>query len=153
PDQARERRRAERAAVRRLEHVHADEGERPGCRDQGHDPPPGRARELERRRADRDDRADGRAADVLAVEPRAAGSGPAHADRERDQALMSNGLAPIQSALLPVDVRKAGPNAERRYQTALAFESILVQQLTQSLGSTLESAGGAGADGDTADAA
>ena len=52
---------------------------------------------------------------------------------------MSNGLPPIQSALLPEDVRKAGPKAERMYQTALAFESVLIRQLTQSLGSTLES--------------
>jgi Rod binding domain-containing protein len=65
---------------------------------------------------------------------------------------MSNVLPPIQSALLPKDVRKAGPKAERIYQTALAFESVLIQQLTKSLGSTL--AGGTGApDNDTADAA
>jgi len=65
---------------------------------------------------------------------------------------MSNGLPPIQSALLPEDVRKAGPNAQRVYQTALAFESVLIQQLTESLGTTL--AGGTGAsDDDTADAA
>jgi len=72
---------------------------------------------------------------------------------------MSTGLPPIQSALLPEDVRKAGPKAERLYQTALAFENVLVDQLTQSLGSTLDSTGGSatsdGSDdgGDTTDAA
>ena len=71
---------------------------------------------------------------------------------------MSDGLPPIQSALLPEDVRKAGPTAERLYQTAHSFESVLVDQLTQSLGSTLDSSGGSdGSDGsddgsDTTDA-
>jgi Rod binding domain-containing protein len=72
---------------------------------------------------------------------------------------MSTGVPPIQSALLPEDVRKAGPKAERLYETALSFEGVLVDQLTQSLGSTLDSAGSSdGSDGsddgeDTTDAA
>jgi Rod binding domain-containing protein len=57
---------------------------------------------------------------------------------------MPSSLPPISSALLPEDVRKAGPKAERVYQTALAFENVLVDQLTRSLGSTLTSTGGAG---------
>ena len=36
---------------------------------------------------------------------------------------------------------KAGSKAQGIYQTALAFESLLIQQLTQSLGSALGSAG------------
>jgi Rod binding domain-containing protein len=70
---------------------------------------------------------------------------------------MTTGVPPIQSALLPEDVRKAGPKAERLYQTALSFESVLVDQLTQSLGSTLDSTGSSdssdGDGGDTTDAA
>ena len=67
---------------------------------------------------------------------------------------MPNGLPPISSAILPDDVRKAGPKAERVYQTALAFENVLIDQLTQSLGSTLTSTGGAGgSDDDSTDAA
>jgi Rod binding domain-containing protein len=55
---------------------------------------------------------------------------------------MSSGLPPIDASLLPADVRKAGPKAERAYQSALAFENVLIDQLTQSLGSTLSSAAG-----------
>ena len=51
------------------------------------------------------------------------------------------GLPPIDAALLPPDVRKAGPKAEQTYQTALAFESVLTQQLTQSLASTVTDTG------------
>jgi Rod binding domain-containing protein len=51
------------------------------------------------------------------------------------------GLPPIDAALLPPDVRKAGPKAEQAYQTALAFESVLTQQLTQSLASTVSDTG------------
>ena len=61
---------------------------------------------------------------------------------------MTDGLPPIQSPLVPEDVRKAGPKAERLYQSALAFESVLIEQLTQSLSSTLESDGGAGTSDD-----
>ena len=51
------------------------------------------------------------------------------------------GLPPIDAALLPADVRKAGPKAERTYQTALAFESVLTRELTQSLASTATDTG------------
>jgi Rod binding domain-containing protein len=63
------------------------------------------------------------------------------------------GLPPLDSALLPVDVRKAGPKAEQTYETALSFESVLTEQLTQSLTSTLtgSSTGSDGSDNDGSD--
>ena len=57
---------------------------------------------------------------------------------------MSDGLPPIDASRVPRDVRDAGPKAERVYGTALAFESVLLQELTQSLGSTLGAAGSTG---------
>jgi Rod binding domain-containing protein len=60
-----------------------------------------------------------------------------------------SGLPPIDSALLPADVRKAGPKAEQAYESALSFESVLTEQLTQSLTPTLTgSATGDGSDDD-----
>lgn len=61
------------------------------------------------------------------------------------------GLPPIDAAQLPADVRKAGPKAEQTYETALAFESVLTQQLTQSLASTLETSAGGADDSDDSD--
>jgi len=63
------------------------------------------------------------------------------------------GLPPIDSALLPADVRKAGPKAEQTYESALSFESVLTEQLTQSLTSTLtgSAAGSDGSDDDGSD--
>src|SRR5262249_51567346 len=114
---------------------------------------PGRARELEHGRRDRRRAADGRPADLLPVEPRAAGAGPAHADRQRAQALMAEGLPPVDTALLPADVREAGPQARRNYATALAFERVLTEELAQPLASTMSSGPGDGPDGDAPDAA
>jgi Rod binding domain-containing protein len=67
---------------------------------------------------------------------------------------MTDGLSlpPVDATVLPADVRKAGPKAEQSYRAALAFENVLIDQLTQSLGSTLEGDGGADDDG-SADAA
>ena len=59
-----------------------------------------------------------------------------------------DGLPPIDAALLPADVRKAGPKAEQSYETALAFESVLTQQLTQSLATTVTDSGDDEDDGD-----
>jgi Rod binding domain-containing protein len=56
------------------------------------------------------------------------------------------GLPPIDAALLPADVRRAGPKAEQAYETALSFESVLTDQLTQSLTSALAGSG-SGTDG------
>jgi Rod binding domain-containing protein len=49
-------------------------------------------------------------------------------------------------APLPADVRAAGPGAQQEYRAALAFERVLLAQLTESLQSTAGSAeeGGAG---------
>jgi Rod binding domain-containing protein len=54
--------------------------------------------------------------------------------------------SPIDAAQLPADVRKAGPKAEQLYQTAVGFEQVLLQQLTQELQATTGS-GGSSLDG------
>lgn len=48
-------------------------------------------------------------------------------------------IDPIDTSLLPPDVRKAGPAAERLYAGALAFEQQLTQQLAQSLADSADS--------------
>jgi hypothetical protein len=60
---------------------------------------------------------------------------------------MSSALPPIDSALLPADVRKAGPRAEKLYETALSFEGMLDEQLAQSLTATLQPSEGDSSDG------
>jgi Rod binding domain-containing protein len=45
----------------------------------------------------------------------------------------SSSLPPVDQAQLPADVQKAGPQARRLYATALGFEQMLVEQLTQQL--------------------
>ena len=62
--------------------------------------------------------------------------------------MTSPGLPPIDQSLLPADVRAGGTKSVQLYETALAFESVLDQQLTQALTDTLQPA-----DGSTADAA
>jgi Rod binding domain-containing protein len=42
-------------------------------------------------------------------------------------------VAPVDQAQLPADVQKAGPQARQLYATALSFEQMLVEQLTQQL--------------------
>ena len=42
-------------------------------------------------------------------------------------------IDPIDTSLLPPDVRKAGPAAQQLYAGALAFEQQLTEQLAQSL--------------------
>ena len=49
-------------------------------------------------------------------------------------------LPPIDTNLLPVDVRSAGPEATQLYSAALQFERMLVEQLTSQLSSTVEAA-------------
>jgi Rod binding domain-containing protein len=64
----------------------------------------------------------------------------------------STGIAPIDAAQLPADVRKAGPKAERLYETALAFEQTLLQQLTGELSASTGGLGSSdGGDGDGSD--
>jgi hypothetical protein len=48
---------------------------------------------------------------------------------------MTVGLPPIDRAALPADVRSATPERRDAYTAALGFERLLVQQLTESLGS------------------
>jgi Rod binding domain-containing protein len=53
-------------------------------------------------------------------------------------------LAP--GTVLPADVRAAGPDAQQEYRTALAFERVLIGQLTKAMQATIggeDDAGGA----------
>lgn len=66
------------------------------------------------------------------------------------------GLPPIDQSLLPPDVRNGSPAAQKAYATGLAFEQVLVDQLSQELtqsvgadGSTDASSGGSSSDGVT----
>ena len=53
-------------------------------------------------------------------------------------------LAP--GTVLPADVRNAGPGAQQEYRTALAFERVLISQLTKAMQATVggEDGGSAG---------
>ena len=44
-------------------------------------------------------------------------------------------LAP--GTVLPADVRAAGPGAQQEYRTALAFERVLISQLTKAMQATV----------------
>ena len=46
---------------------------------------------------------------------------------------------PIDSALLPADVRAGGPKERKLYETALGFERLLTSELTKSLASAIGS--------------
>jgi Rod binding domain-containing protein len=46
---------------------------------------------------------------------------------------MSDSISPIDASRMPADVRKAGPEAEQLYATALQFESVLTEQLAQAI--------------------
>ena len=60
------------------------------------------------------------------------------------------GIGPIDQSLLPADIRQAGKSAQQRYASALSFEQMLTQQLTQQLADSATSGDtGDGADGDT----
>lgn len=61
------------------------------------------------------------------------------------------GIAPVDAAQIPADVRAAGPKAQQLYGTALDFEQLLLQQLTQALQSTADAGGADGSDGDSSD--
>jgi Rod binding domain-containing protein len=48
------------------------------------------------------------------------------------------GLPPLPAGTaLPADVRAAGPEAEQQYSTALAFERVLLGQLTKAMQATV----------------
>jgi Rod binding domain-containing protein len=55
-------------------------------------------------------------------------------------------LPPIDSALLPADIRNGNAKAKQAYQEALGFEDVLMQQLTQQLAATVTSPGGDSSD-------
>ena len=63
---------------------------------------------------------------------------------------MSQGLPPIDQSLIPADVRAGGAKDVQLYEAALSFESMLSQQLTQSLTDTLQPSSD-GSDGDSDD--
>jgi hypothetical protein len=53
-----------------------------------------------------------------------------------------NGLAPIDSSLLPADVRKGSKADQDDYKAGLQFERRLVEQLTQTMADTTKSVSG-----------
>ena len=53
--------------------------------------------------------------------------------------LPGTSLPPIDQSLLPADIRNGDAKAKQAYQQALAFEDILVNQLTQQLAQTVVS--------------
>jgi Rod binding domain-containing protein len=57
-------------------------------------------------------------------------------------ALPASNLPPINTALLPADIRNGNAQAKQAYQEALGFEDILMQQLTQQLAATVTTPGG-----------
>jgi Rod binding domain-containing protein len=66
-----------------------------------------------------------------------------------DPSLLSGGLPPVNQATEPAVIRNGGPAAKKAYQEALGFESILVNQLSQELASTVSSPGSS--DGSSSD--
>jgi hypothetical protein len=58
-------------------------------------------------------------------------------------------LPPIDTSVLPADVRQAPQADQRRYKTALAFERQLVEQLTQQLSDSATSQDATGGDDDS----
>jgi Rod binding domain-containing protein len=61
---------------------------------------------------------------------------------------MSEGLPPIDLSVVPANVRSQGTAAVQKYDTALSFEGVLDQQLTQALASTLQDTTSSGDDSD-----
>jgi hypothetical protein len=61
-------------------------------------------------------------------------------------------VRPVDTALLPADVRNAGPKAEELYTTALDFERVLLRQLTFELETSAQSDGSDGSGGGETDA-
>lgn len=55
---------------------------------------------------------------------------------------------PIDSALLPADVRSGGPEARKLYASALAFEKVLTTELSKSLTAAMGKTDGDGGDED-----
>ena len=55
---------------------------------------------------------------------------------------VSNSLPPIDPAQEPAAIRKAGPAAQKAYEVGLAFEQMLVDQLSQELTASAGSSDG-----------
>jgi hypothetical protein len=55
---------------------------------------------------------------------------------------MSTSLPPIDSALLPADIRNGSQSDKDNYSTGLQFEKQLVEQLTQSMSDSTKAASG-----------
>src|SRR4051812_30919275 len=55
-------------------------------------------------------------------------------------------VAPIDTTLLPADVRHAGPKARQLYEAALGFEQIFVSQLGSTLSDSVQAATDGGGD-------
>lgn len=51
-------------------------------------------------------------------------------------AISTSGLYPIDQSQLPASVRNGTPAAKNAYETGLAFEEVLVNQLSQELAAT-----------------
>jgi hypothetical protein len=61
--------------------------------------------------------------------------------------LPGTSLPPIDTSLLPAEIRGGDAKAKKAYQEALGFEDILVQQLAQQLAQTVTSPGDSSDDG------
>ena len=59
-------------------------------------------------------------------------------------------LPPIDTSMLPADIRNGSTDRKKSYEAALGFERMLLQQLTKSLADTAKPIDG---DDDSADAA
>ena len=55
---------------------------------------------------------------------------------------VSNSLPPMDPALEPAAIRKGGPGAQKAFQVGLAFEQMLVNQLSQELTASAGSSDG-----------
>ncbi len=64
-------------------------------------------------------------------------------------ALPASGLPVVNQALEPAWVRKGSPSTQKAYQTALAFEEMLVEQLSKSLTATSGVEGESGQEGES----
>ena len=68
-------------------------------------------------------------------------------------AISTSGLYPIDQSQLPASVRNGTPAAKNAYETGLAFEEVLVNQLSQELAATATTPAddGSSSDGSSSD--
>ncbi len=67
--------------------------------------------------------------------------------------LPSSGLPAVNQTLEPAWVRKGSPATQKAYETALAFEQMLVEELSQSLTASSGLGGESGAEGESSEGA